>query len=138
MKKTIQFIFICAFSVLAIGCYSAEKKMYIKKNNSGELFLSHYTSLWPSLGPCGFSRPEDSFIITVPRTSGKIPANELKISTSSDDKYIYYTGYIEFINNNKVVVALFKSDHTSTIPLSINGRHTIRVEPDEIYKDQNK
>jgi hypothetical protein len=105
--------------------------MYTDKNNSGELFLSHYTSILPSLGPCGFSRPEDSYIITVPRISGKIPANELKIFIfSDDDKYILYTGYIEFMSNNHVYVELYKSDHGTTIPLSINGKHTIRVKSD--------
>ena len=113
--------------------------MYTEKNNSGSLTLSHYTSLIPNLGPCGFSRAEEVYDITTPSTFGKIPRGELKIQLIGDKyKFVSYTGYIEFLSQNKVFVDLYRNVNGTPIPISINGKHKIKVEPDEIYIGTNR
>ena len=122
-------------SVLAIGCYPADRTMYTEKDNSAHLFLSQYTAILPVLGPCGFSRAEDSYEISTPRTKGKVSANDLKIMNFSDDrKSIEYTGYIEFSKVDEVLVTLFINDGGKQIPLTINGKHKLKVKANEIYK----
>jgi hypothetical protein len=109
--------------------------MYTEKDNSAHLFLSPYTAILPVLGPCGLSRAEDSYEISTPRTKGKVSANDLKIMNFSDDrKSIEYTSYIEFSKVDEVLVPLFINDGGKQIPLTINGKHKLKVKANEIYK----
>ena len=134
MRRSIGFTAIYLLSVLAMGCYPAERSMYIEKNNTAFITLSHYTSKLPFLGPCGFSRSENVYHISTPRTFGMIPSNELKIFRfSAENKIVDYTGYIEFISENKLLVNLFINENGKQIPLTINGKHKMEVTPDEIY-----
>lgn len=125
---------ICSVSIFAMGCYPADRTMYTEKDNSAYLTLSHYTAILPSLGPCGFSRAEDRYDITTPRTIGKVSAKDLKIDNNSEVQVpIEYTGYIEFSKKDEVLVSLFINDGGKQIPLTINGKHKLKVVANEIY-----
>ena len=107
--------------------------MYTNWNTSGDLFLSHYTNLIPTLGPCGFSRRQESYEITTPRTIGRIEASELHIMDFSQDITKYqYSGFIEFIKDNLVYVELYKEINGIKSKLKINGKNKIKVEPNRI------
>lgn len=113
------------------SCYSAKRIMYTNLDSTGTLFLSHYTSFFPSLGSCGFSRDEDSYHITVPRIIGRIESNQLEIY-NYDTAKCSYTGYIEFLIGNKIYVDLYKTSKGIKKKLTINGKHTIKIEDNTI------
>ena len=110
--------------------------MYRNLDNSGSLFLSHYNSLIPTLGPCGFSRNQETYHITTPRIHGKIECNELKILGLPSDSIYVYTGFIAFLRDNIVHVKLYKTSNNIKTKLSINGKHRIKVENNEISKQK--
>jgi hypothetical protein len=100
MKRFKIYFYSLLFLTLS-SCGSSEKIMYTNLNTTGDLFLSRYTSPIPTLGPCGFSRRQDSYSITTPRTIGRIEASELHIMDFNQDTTKYqYSGYIEFIKDN--------------------------------------
>lgn len=126
LKKHLFFLLAIPLIFVLIGCYPAQRVMYIHEDNSSSLFLSHYTSFFPSLGSCGFFRSEDSYTISVPRINGRIESNELRIYDFDTTKYSY-TGYIEFLHGNKVYVDLYKIFNGVKTKLTINGNHTIKI-----------
>lgn len=119
-------------AIFLIGCTAEQKSydnvLYRNLNGSGHLFLKHYTSLIPTLGPCGFSRNSDDYNITLPAIQGKIDCPQLKVYLETYDTHIInYYGYIEFLDSNRVFVHMFKQIRDKQVPLSINGKHTIKV-----------
>jgi len=133
MKGRFLHLIICAFWIVIASCGSSRKIMYTNMDNSGYLSLSHYTSIFPTLGPCGFTRSEDVYDIRTPRTNGRIESRELKIYISSSDSVKRnYTGYIEFMKDNRVYVDLYEISKGIKTKLSINGTHKIRVEANTI------
>jgi len=133
MKKGLIHVGFVLLLATLMGCYTAERKMYKRLDNSGYLFLSHYTSLMPSLGPCGFSRSSDNYDIKTPRIKGRIESNELYITDYASDHIKYtYVGYIEFLKDNKVYVDLYRVNNGVKTKLTINGTHHIKVEDDKI------
>jgi hypothetical protein len=119
------FVFALSVAVL-MGCSPYQKTMYTSANKSGNLTLSHYTSLIPTLGPCGFARNYDSYTIKTPRISGRATSDELYIFDISHPKCTY-SGYIQFINANKVFVDLYRSENGIRTRLTINGTHKIKL-----------
>lgn len=132
MKKHISHYLMILLLMTTFGCSSAERILYTENNNSGHLCLTHYTSLMPTLGPCGFSRAIDSYDITTPRISGKIASNELSIFSISDTVKYQYIGYIEFRDKDKVYVELYKVHAGLKTQLTINGIHKIKIKEDKI------
>ena len=107
--------------------------MYTNLNTTGDLFLSHYTSIFPTLGPCGFSRPQDSYLIITPGTTGQIEASELHIMEFSEDTTkCQYSGYIEFLKDSLVYVDLYKEINGKKSKLKINGKNKIKIEANRI------
>jgi hypothetical protein len=124
---------ICAFWIIIASCGSSRKIMYTNLDNSGYLCLSHYTSIFPSLGPCGYTRSEDVYDIQTPKTNGRIESSELDIFLYSPDTVQrIYTGYIEFRKDNRVYVDLYEISKGIKTKLSINGTHKIKVEANTI------
>jgi hypothetical protein len=130
--RFVHFVF-CAFWIVIASCGSSEKIMYTNLDKSAYLSLSHYTSVFPTLGPCGFTRSEDVYDIRTPRTNGRIESGELKIYLYSSDTLKHnYTGYIEFMNDNRVYVDLYEISKGIKTKLSINGTHKIKMEANAI------
>lgn len=69
--------------------------------------------------------------ITVPRINGRIESNELKIYNYDIAKYSY-NGYIEFLQGNKIDVHLYRTSKGIKKKLTINGKHTIKIEDNMI------
>ena len=128
-----KIFFYTLFFLTMTSCSSSEKMMYTNLDTTGDLFLSRYTTLIPTLGPCGFSRSQDSYSIKTPRTIGRIEASELHIMDFNQDTIKYhYSGHIEFLKDNLVYVELFKEINGTRIKLKINGKSKIKIEANRI------
>lgn len=132
MNKLVQGFFV-SLVLLLLSCGEARQLMYTNLDNSGHLFLSHYTSVIPTLGPCGFFRNSDDYSIATPRVRGRIESQELKIfKFSQDTAKITYAGYIEFAESNRVFVELYEIKNGVRQPLTINGLHKVKVEENKM------
>ena len=133
MNRLIPLFYPLILSLL-ISC-KTPSKLYTNTNKSGDLSIKHYTSTFPSLDPCGFSRDFDAYSITTPRTDGRIESGELVILKDfSHILNISYVGYIEFINKRTVYINLYKLKNSVKTALSINGSHKIKEMDNEIQK----
>ncbi len=130
MKKILLFLALAVFITALTGCAASQQLLIKDLNNTGYLFLNHYTSLVPTLGPCGFSRDQDMYDIKTPRIKGRIESTELVIDEIGSKVKNIYSGYIEFTQDNKVYVNLFKLTNGVKRKLNINGMHTIAVKDD--------
>ncbi|MFL5788257.1 MAG: hypothetical protein ACJ748_09395 [Flavisolibacter sp.] len=134
--KRITSLFLIYFkiliSILFISCETEHRQiLYRKPDNSATLYLRHYTSLIPTIGPCGFYRNEDSYSIEIPNIKGQITSDQLKIDKFNSYESLdssFYLGYIKFIKANKVDIHLYKKYKGITKALNINGKHKIFVE----------
>lgn len=119
--------------LLLLSCGVAERKMYTDLDKSGSIFLSRYTALLPTLGPCGFTRDEDSYVIRTPRITGRVEATELRITRFTRDTARYqYAGFIEFLGDDVLTVELFKINGGKRTKLKINGKNKIKVEANKV------
>jgi hypothetical protein len=133
MKEISKYFIPFLLSLTLASCGATHRIMYTNLDNTGSLFLSHYTSFFPSLGSCGFRRAEDDYVIVTPRITGRIASSELRIDNfaSTQEKYSYL-GCIEFLKDDKVYVELYRTLGGVKTKLSINGTHKIKVEPNMI------
>jgi hypothetical protein len=127
-KKILTYFTVFLFCSAMWGCSPYEPTLFTNLNNSGVLTLTKYTSIFPTVGPCGPSLPYDEYNITVPRIAGRIESKELKIVDIDSNVKNKYAGYIEFMQDQKVHVALYKITNASKSNLSINGVYNFTVE----------
>lgn len=134
MTQHIKMVATFLLLLTAISCGS-DRKLYYETDGSGTIFLSRYTSILPTLGPCGFSRASDDYEIEIPRRVGKIDCKELRIldhDTGMDTTKRKYAGFIAFTKPNSVYVELYKNINGKMVPLTINGTHRLKVKKDTI------
>lgn len=119
--------FVCL--LLLTSCGFAERKIYINVDGSASVYLSRYATLIPALGPCDFSRDEDLYVISTPKTQGRIDAAQLRIRQFTQDATsCQYAGFIEFLGGGLLEVELYKITKGKKIKLSINGKNQLKVE----------